>query len=232
MKERIPTLGIVLDCCTKPSHDLGREAYFNAMFEEMRNFLVKNGIRNVFVACPSCYNIFSRYGEAFVVKTVYEFMATNGLPFTKQLKQTVAIHDPCSVRFKEGIHSAVRDLAAKQGFTIEEMAYHGRKTICCGEGGAADRLASDLALNWSNRIKKETDGKRIITYCAGCENMLGRKISANHIIDPLFEAKAFIAGKIKVSKPPFTYLNRIRLKARLKKIVNASIIRERPLIRR
>jgi ferredoxin len=35
-KERIPSLRIVLDCCTKISHDLGREEFFQPMFEEMK----------------------------------------------------------------------------------------------------------------------------------------------------------------------------------------------------
>jgi len=231
MRERIPALGIVLDCCTKPSHDLGREAYFNAMFGEMKNFLVTNRIRDVYVACPSCYQVFRRYGKAFTVKTVYEFMARNGLPSTEKVKQTVSIHDPCSSRFEKQVHSAVRELAAKQGLTIAEMDHHGEKTICCGEGGAVSFVNSELASNWSHLITKESNGKRMITYCAGCVDLLGRLTPTSHIIDLLFEPEAFIAGKVKVSRSPFTYLNRIRLKARLKKIVNASVTRERTFVR-
>ncbi len=32
LRKQIPSLGVVLDCCTLPSHDLGRFDYFNAMF--------------------------------------------------------------------------------------------------------------------------------------------------------------------------------------------------------
>ncbi|MGW8161235.1 MAG: 4Fe-4S dicluster domain-containing protein, partial [Desulfobulbales bacterium] len=38
-----PALGIVLDCCTKPSHDLGRVEYFHAMFNEMHEYLIASG---------------------------------------------------------------------------------------------------------------------------------------------------------------------------------------------
>ena len=38
---RAPSLGIILDCCMKISHDLGREEYFRAMFQEMHDFLVQ-----------------------------------------------------------------------------------------------------------------------------------------------------------------------------------------------
>ncbi len=39
LKQFIPALGIVLDCCAKPSHDLGKEKYFNALFNEMKELL-------------------------------------------------------------------------------------------------------------------------------------------------------------------------------------------------
>lgn len=227
MQAQIPTLGIVLDCCTKPSHDLGRQAYFDAMFGELQNFLVKNHIRNVYVACPNCYSVFSRYGEAFAVKTVYEFMAQNGLPSRAQVKQIVSIHDPCSVRFNAQIHTAVRELAERQGLTVAEMAHHGTKTICCGEGGAAGLVASSLASNWGSLRQKETNGKKMIAYCAGCASFLNPLTPTIHILDLLFEPQAAMAGKARISKAPFTYLNRIRLKNRLKQIVQAAIARER-----
>ena len=40
LQKKIPHLGIVLDCCTKPSHDLGRSDYFHSMFSEMQKYLV------------------------------------------------------------------------------------------------------------------------------------------------------------------------------------------------
>lgn len=227
MQAQIPTLGIVLDCCTKPSHDLGRKAHFAAMFGEMKNFLIKNRIRNIYVACPNCFSVFSRCAKEFSVKTAYEFIAQNGLPSKAQVKQTVTIHDPCAVRFEEQIHFAVREMVERQGLTIAEMAHHGKKTICCGEGGAADLVASDLASNWGNLRKKETDGKKMMTYCAGCASFLNQLTPTIHILDLLFDPKNALAGKVQVAKAPLTYLSRIRLKSRFKKTVQAVVTRER-----
>jgi len=53
LRQAEPSIGMVLDCCTKPSHDLGRESYFHAMFNEMRDYLLARGIKRVIVACPS-----------------------------------------------------------------------------------------------------------------------------------------------------------------------------------
>jgi hypothetical protein len=44
LKKTISTLGIVLDCCAKPSHDLSRVEYFNAMFQEMKEYLIDHGV--------------------------------------------------------------------------------------------------------------------------------------------------------------------------------------------
>lgn len=227
IRETIPTLGIVLDCCTKPSHDLGREEYFDAMFNEMKDFLVTNGVRNVFVACPNCYKVFDKYGEKLSVKTVYEVMAESAAPETPQVKGNVTIHDPCTLRQERSIHSAVRDLAAKKGLTVEEMPHSKEKTLCCGEGGSVGFVSPDLAKNWGVLRKREVAGRKMITYCAGCSNLLGSLTPTSHILDLLFEPEATLTGKVGVSKAPLTYLNRLRLKKKVKKSADGSLTRER-----
>jgi len=223
----LPSLGLVLDCCSKPSHDLGREQAFHAMFGEMRTYLLGHGVRNVLVACPNCYRIFKQYGEGLSVRTVYELLAENGRSVTGKLSGTVAIHDPCAVRFEEGIHASVRALVAGHGLTVEEMPHHGRKTLCCGEGGSVGFLSPDLAKNWGALRKAEANGRRIVTYCAGCTNALNATTPASHILDLLYEPEATMAGSVKVARAPFTYWNRIRLKQELKKEVRAAVTRER-----
>jgi uncharacterized membrane protein YdjX (TVP38/TMEM64 family)/Fe-S oxidoreductase len=227
LKQKVPNLGIVLDCCTKPSHDLGRQDYFNAMFEEMKKYLLDHGIRNVLVACPNCYKVFKKYGGELSVKTVYEFMVRNGLPDTGPVQGTVTIHDSCAVRFEEPVHAAVRDLVSAKGLTIEEMPHRGGKTLCCGEGGSVGFLAPELAKNWGKLRKEEAGGRRLITYCAGCANYLGSLTPASHVIDLLFEPEATLSGSVRTSKAPFTYLNRLRLKNFLKKKTTGATVRER-----
>jgi Fe-S oxidoreductase len=226
LKRTLPSLGIVLDCCTKPSHDLGREQFFQAMFHEMKDYLVRNGISNVIVASPSCYDIFNRYGNEVSVVTAYEYMSKNGLPDTKTVGGHITIHDSCAVRFEEKIHEAVRDIVQKKGLQIKEMNHSRKKTFCCGEGGSVGFLNPDLANKWSALRKSETKG-RIIAYCAGCTHVLNPLTPTSHIADLLFEHEAALSGTLKVSKTPFTYLNRLRLKRHFKKTVKAPVTRER-----
>jgi len=156
-------------------------------------------------------------------------MSEKGLPEGAQINATITVHDSCAVRFEKFIHSAARDLIIKKGLIIEEMKHSATKTFCCSEGGSVGFLAPDLAKNWALNRKKEADGRRIITYCAGCANCLSSLTPTSHILDLLFEPEATMAGTVKVSKAPFTYWNRIKLKKRLKNMVNSSITRERTL---
>jgi len=227
LKKGIPALGIVLDCCMKISHDLGREEHFSAMFQEMKTFLVDNGVRNVIVACPNCHRMFKEHGDGLSVKTVYEVLSENDLPQAEDFKEVVTIHDPCAVRFEVPAHSAVRSLITKLGLTIEEMPHHREKTLCCGEGGFVERISPDLARGWGATRKEEAKGRRMITYCAGCTNLLNRLTATNHVLDLLFEPKKTLAGKAKVSRAPITYLNRLRLKSQFKKLIDAKVTRER-----
>jgi uncharacterized membrane protein YdjX (TVP38/TMEM64 family)/Fe-S oxidoreductase len=227
MKKTIPSLGIVLDCCTKPSHDLGRNNYFNSMFREMKDFLTDNGIRNILVACPNCYKVIRKYGDKLSVKTVYELIAETGLPETEKAEGVIAIHDPCALRVEESVHSAVRKIATSKNLIIEEMPHARGKTLCCGEGGSVGFLSPDLAGNWGLLRKKETNGNRILTYCAGCANYLNSITPTSHIVDLIFEPEVTLAGREKVAKAPITYMNRLKLKKHFQKSVRASVTRER-----
>ena len=232
MRKAIPAIGIVLDCCTKPSHDLGRNEYFQAMFSEIRDNLVSKGIQRVIVACPNCYKIFMKYGGRFSVQTAYTVISNNEIPETKNVNGTVTIHDPCAVRFDEDIHLSVRDILQKKGLTIEEMSHSGKKTLCCGEGGSVGFISPELSKNWGRLIKQESNGRRIITYCAGCANFLNSVTPASHIIDLLFDPEATMSGTVKVAKPPFTYLNRIKLKKYFMHLIKTPITREKTFRKR
>ena len=134
LKGREPRLGIVLDCCSKPSHDLGRRDRFESMFSEMKGFLRENGVLKVIVACPNCYSIFRTYGREFAVTTVYEILDQNTLPECRPVSDIVTIHDPCVIRFDKGLQANVRSIVTATGTAVQEMPHHGTETFCCGEG--------------------------------------------------------------------------------------------------
>ncbi len=198
LSPKIPNLGIVLDCCAKPSHDLGNQKKFSLYFKEMREYLLSNNIKNVLVACPNCYNVFDSYGKGLDVKTVWEYLDKSINQNSSVRNGTVTVHDPCVMREESEIQQNIRNIILKQGFEINEMKHSKSKTICCGEGGSVGFLSPELAGNWSDLRKKEADNKKVITYCAGCANILKSKgVDASHILDLCLKPDETMQGREK-----------------------------------
>lgn len=227
LKTLIPNLGIVLDCCTKPSHDLGREDYFEAMFGEMTAYLKQNGISSVIVSCPNCYNIFNRYGKSISPVTVYGLMAQNQLSRIPEYPGSLTIHDPCTLRFDEEKHRIIRKIISQNGAVLKEMHHNRTRTICCGEGGSVTCSAPEYSEIWRRRRLTEAGGKLMVTYCSGCASTLGSETTAVHVLDLFFDGRSAADLKSKLVRFPWTCLNRARLKHRFMRAVPAAVSRVR-----
>ncbi len=227
LQRMIPALGVVLDCCTKPSHSLGRTRHSGDVFGELVRALQADGVRNVLVACPSCYTMWRDYGGKISVRTLYEDLAGSDTGTPVRCPATVTVHDPCSVRNETHIHEAVRKLITARGLRVEEMPHHGKTTVCCGEGGAAGCLAPQFADNWGRIRAQEAAGRRIITYCAGCMHLLGRRTTVNHVLDLFFAPDRTLADRVRVARPPLTWLHRFLLKGKLRRLLKPAVIGRR-----
>jgi len=215
LNTRIPNSGIVLDCCTKPSHDIGRKDFFDAMFSEMIDFLKKNRITTVITACPSCHKVFETHSR-FRVKTIYEIMAEDTKFIAKASVDdtpivSAVVQDPCQSRYDFPTQTAVRTLAERLGIDIIESKQSREKTLCCGEGAFVGCIHPDTADSWTVKRQKAAKGRDTLTYCAGCVNQLSGPGRNLHILDLAFGREQ----AVKISKSPFTYANRLKLKKRL-----------------
>lgn len=216
LRGKIPNLGIVLDCCLKPSHDLGRADHFRDSFHELTSYLLHNGVKKVLVACPNCLKIFSEYGGDLSVETVYEVLAA--LPGHRgNLSACAVFHDPCVSRQNLPVHDAVRQLAMRCGLSVEEMQHSRQTTSCCGRGGGANFIRPGTVADAATSRAVEAAGRPIVTYCAACAETFRKQAATVHVLDLWFTPQEAWAGKAKVSRAPVTYLNRLVLKARLRK---------------
>ncbi len=230
----VPRLGVVLDCCAKPSHDLGREERFGALFPEMLRWLAERGVRRVLTACPNCHKVWTAYGGDIRPVTVYEHLAAlgpGGIPALEPAPgapPATTLHDPCPLRREAGVQAAVRELVRGLGLSPREMKHHGAKTVCCGEGGTVGALAPDLSGGWGDLRRTEARGELVLTYCAGCVNYLGARMRAAHVLDALFFPRRTLDGRARVAKSPMTYLHRLRLKRWFRRHLRTAHERTRP----
>lgn len=209
-------IGLVLDCCHKPSHDLGRKEHFNDKLSTLITQLKHRGVQRILTACPSCYVALQNNNHGIVIDSVYEELQ-DIFPVRELISETVTIHDACTTRFATEIHDSVRTLITSSGATIVESPHSRKKSICCGEGGAAAFIAPEITGNWQEVRKKESPNQRVITYCAGCSSTLGKTVQTTHLLDLLFTPEKSVKGREQKTQAPFTYVQRILLKKRIQR---------------
>jgi Fe-S oxidoreductase len=222
LKKQIPSLGIVLDCCLKPSHDLGRQDHFENSFGRIRDRLSSHGVRKVLVACPNCNRIFADYGGGISVQTVYEVLADLPGRIQEPFSDEAVFHDPCVARQNSAAQDAARDLVMRAGVKVAEMHHSRQMTQCCGRGGGVNFIRPDVVDQSIASRVAEADGRPIVTYCAACAGTYAEKTRTLHLLDLWMSPQDALAGKAKVSVAPMTYLNRIALKAKLRMSMKAA----------
>ena len=215
LKKKIDHLGIVLNCCTKPSHDLGRTDFFEQTFNSQIKEFQERGITTLITACPSCHQIFTRYAEGMEVKTIYQILDGPTPDQNIDASNELCIHDPCSTRFDSEVHQSVRSITEQLGLTIGSMKHQRKRTLCCGEGGSACFVAPEITNQWAEQRAEQAAGRPVLTYCAGCVHFLSGKMTTIHLVDLMLDPEKALAGKAPVSRWPFTYLNRMMLKYKL-----------------
>ncbi|HNY63933.1 MAG TPA: VTT domain-containing protein [Deltaproteobacteria bacterium] len=229
LSEKNPSLGVVLDCCGRISSDLGREAFARIMMEEMADYLLSQGVREVITVCPNCRDMFMDYGKGLSVVTVYEMLAA-GTPAPAPGGKPLVLHDPCGARFHRGSHDSVRLLLRSAGFSAEEMGHSRERTMCCGNGAGVDAFSPELSRKWLKKTSGEAGGRPVVTYCAGCAGALGSCTQAAHVLDAVYEPQNVTAGRTTVSKGIVTFLSRLRLKRHFQSTIAARSSRERRFV--
>ena len=215
LKKKIDHLGIVLNCCAKPSHDLGRASFFDQIFNSQIKEFQDRGITTLITACPSCHQIFTRYAEGMEVKTIYQILDDPTHEKKIETGGELCIHDPCSTRYDSEVHQSVRSITEQLGLTVGSMKHQRKRTLCCGEGGSACFVAPNITDNWAEERAEQAAGRPVVTYCAGCVQFLSKKMRTIHLVDLILDTESALAGTAPLSRWPFIYLNRLRLKYKL-----------------
>jgi Fe-S oxidoreductase len=164
--------------------------------------------------------LYSSKLPSLTVKPVYDILSADLTKKTAPcaVGTEVSVHDPCPLRDDLHTQGAIRRILAAMGYAVVEMKHHGRRTVCCGEGGGVGAVKPEFAEHWATIRKREAGQRNIVTYCSGCTSYLNRVAPTVHIADLLYQPETVMNGHLTVPRPPFTYWNRLVLKHRLKKL--------------
>ncbi|PLY00707.1 MAG: (Fe-S)-binding protein [Desulfuromonas sp.] len=230
LQHETPDIGVVLDCCSKPSHDLGRDNTFRSLFGELCNWLLDAGIEEVLTGCPSCQQLFEQYGAGLKIRSIYEALLENrNLIPRSEAPTPVKLHDPCTARFATTTQQAVRELAVHMGLEVQELPHHGTTTLCCGKGGAAHHYAPSIAGTWLAALNDEATSHHVTTYCGSCQARFHETFKSSHLLDFLAHPAQAAQGEIKPPIPALFHINRLRLKHYFRRHLETSHQRERTI---
>ncbi|HBW35938.1 MAG: amine oxidase [Peptococcaceae bacterium BRH_c23] len=206
-------VGLMLRCCGAPAHWSGDLGQFQTSFEEMVAEWESLGKPQLIVACSTCHSMFREKLPGVV--SLWELMKDMDLPIQRADANSakVAVQDPCTTRYEQGIQAAVRHILLRLGYEIEELPYSKELTKCCGFGGltvfANPGLAQQIV---ENRIKESTTD--YVAYCAMCRDRFAAHGKRTlHLLDLIFADDLQKAA----TRPDSGFSQRHEQRARLKR---------------
>ncbi len=173
-----------LTCCGLAIYNTGDHRTARLMAKHNIEALSK--FDHIVTGCATCGAALKGYGKwlsadptfarkaAEVSAKVYdstEFLTSHELPTLKAPPNisTVTYHDPCHLRWRQGIHAAPRDiLRSIKGLTFVEMDMAEK---CCGQGGSFGVKHPETSLSLlKNKMDsaRKTGAEAIVTSCPGC----------------------------------------------------------------
>ena len=180
--------GLMLGCCGAPAEWAGRDDLLHEALAELRANYQQLGSPTAILACSTCYQVFKRHLPDVEVLSLWEILATLGLPApaAEPGAAVVAIHDPCTTRHEPQIQDSVRKILAQMGYQVEELPLSRERTECCSYGGLMWLANPDLAKDVVRR-RIEASTADFVTYCAVCRDFFASRGKRTlHLLDLVY----------------------------------------------
>jgi Fe-S oxidoreductase len=192
-------------CNGDPARRMGNEYVFQAYAEQNVATLNEAGVQKVIASCPHCFNTLANeypdFGGRYEV--VHHTEVLSQLVREGRLKPSrdggsITYHDSCYLARHNDVVAAPRELVAAVGKPVE-MARSGKRTFCCGAGGAHMWMEERGKPINEERVREaaETGAETLAVACPFCTVMLddgvrssGRTLRVADVSTLLVEAGA------------------------------------------
>jgi Fe-S oxidoreductase len=129
-------------CTGDPARRMGNEYVFQAYAEQNVATLNSAGVTKIVASCPHCFNTLAHeygdFGGEYEVVHHTELLAElvrDGRLEPAADGKRITYHDSCYLARHNDVRAEPRELVAAVGAPVE-MKRSGKKTFCCGAGGA------------------------------------------------------------------------------------------------
>jgi Fe-S oxidoreductase len=171
-------------CNGDPARRIGNEFLFQTLAEQNVATLNGKGVQKIVVNCPHCFNTlrneYPDFGGNYEVvhhtQLFGELIRGGRLRPTEEVRGLLTYHDPCYLGRHNNVYQAPRDVLGKiPGLETVEMPRHGKRTLCCGAGGARMWMEEHLGKRINAERTEEaisTGAQTLGVACPFCRIML------------------------------------------------------------
>jgi Fe-S oxidoreductase len=138
----VAILGPRESCTGDPARRAGNEYVFQSLAQANVETLNDTGVTKIVASCPHCFNTLANeypdFGGRYEVMHHSELLAElvrEGKLAPVAGETTITYHDSCYLARHNDVLEAPRELVGRIGRPLE-MARSGKRTFCCGAGGA------------------------------------------------------------------------------------------------
>ena len=173
-------LGPRESCTGDPARRMGNEYVFQAFAEGNVETLNDAGVTKIVASCPHCFNTLANeypdFGGRYEVMHHTELLSDlvrEGRLSPVQGEGTITYHDSCYLARHNDVMAEPRELVEAVGRPVE-MERHGRRTFCCGAGGAHMWMEERGSAINEERVRQaaETGADTLAVACPFCTVML------------------------------------------------------------
>ncbi len=174
-------LGPRESCTGDPARRIGNEYVFQAFAEQNVELLNEAGVRKIIANCPHCFNTLANeypdFGGRYEVIHHSELLASlvrdGKLAPKRSAELKITYHDSCYLARHNDVLQGPRELASSVGETVE-MSRSGKRTFCCGAGGAHMWMEETAKPINQERVREAagTGADTLAVACPFCTVML------------------------------------------------------------
>ena len=197
-------LGPRESCTGDPARRMGNEYTYQSYAEQNVTTMNEAGVKKVVASCPHCFNTLANeypdFGGSYEVVHHTELLAEllqEGRLQPVAGTEDITYHDSCYLARHNDVISAPREIVSRVGKPIE-MARSGKRTFCCGAGGAHMWMEERGSQINEERAREaaETGAGTLAVACPFCTMMLDDGVRQNGAVLRVADVATLLAESL------------------------------------